>query len=169
MIDETIDNFEQPPVGGPLPAAPLSYAQPAGFGILQDWHTLPTFDPMLAAVYHVITVGFFSLFHFQMMHDRLPKNRPSDPSAAKAIGFMFIPFFNLGWMFFIQLRLIDRIDEQRRLAGLPERPLKALCIAMLVMLFIPYVNVFSFVIVHPIYLASLQSSVNELCKATNDM
>ena len=150
----------------PLPVAPLTYESPAGFGSPQNWHSLPSFNPALAGIYHVITLGFFSLFHFQLMHDRLPKNRPNDPSSAKAIGFMFIPIFNLWWMFFIQLRLLERIDEQRRLAGLPERPLKGLCLAMLVMLFIPYVNILSFLLVHPIYLTSLQASINELCQAT---
>jgi hypothetical protein len=148
------------------PARPIPYARPAGFDSPQKWHTLPSLNPAVAALYHFITFGLFSLFHYQSLHDRLPKNRKDDPSAARAIGFMFIPVFNLWWMFFASLRLLERIDEQRRLAGLREWPLKALCVSMLVMLLIPYVNVFSLLVVHPVFIASLQASINELVKAT---
>jgi hypothetical protein len=104
----------------PAPAQPLAalpYADPAGYGTPQHWHTLAVFNPVLAAVCHVMTLGFFSLFHFQLMHDRLPQNRRDDPSSTRAIGLMFVPLFNSYWMFFIQLRLLDRINEQRQLAG----------------------------------------------------
>ncbi|HET6248261.1 MAG TPA: hypothetical protein VFE47_11230 [Tepidisphaeraceae bacterium] len=153
-----------PPVSftSPLPVQPLAYASPAGFNTPQKWHALGVFNPILAACCHILTLGFFTLFHFQLMHDQLPKNRPDDPSSGRAIGFMFIPFYNLYWMFFSQLRLLKRIDEQRRLAGLPNRSLRGLCIAMLVMLCIPYINFISFFIVHPVYICLLQTSVNEL-------
>lgn len=177
-IDLPADPAEVTPTAAvpaePVPAEPapadavrlLPYARPAGFDAPQRWHTLPAMNPALAAVYHLITFGLFGLFHYQSLHDRLPKNRKDDPSAARAIGFMFIPLFDLWWMFFANLRLLERIDEQRRLAGLREWPLKALCVSMLVMLLIPYVNVFSLLIVHPVYIASLQASINELCRAT---
>ena len=149
---------------GPEPLQPIPYARPAGFDSPLAWPRAGHFNPVLAAACHVMTFGFFTLFHFQLMHDQLPRNRPDDPSSGRAIGMMFVPFYNLYWMFFIQLRLLDRIEEQRRLAGLPNRSLRGLCIAMLVMLLIPYVNVISFFIVLPVYVALLQNSVNELSR-----
>ena len=45
--------------------------------------------------------------------------KPDDPSAGKAIGFLFIPIFNLYWTFVVWLRLVDRINFQFRLRGHP--------------------------------------------------
>lgn len=160
----------QRPAAAPYehPQQPIGYQQryypmavPAGAAA----HELSGFSPGLVLLFHVLKLGVFSFVHFQLMHGRLPKLRPDDPSAGKAIGFMFIPVFNLYWVFFANLRLIDRIDEQRRFAGLPPTDARGLFITTMVLLFIPCVNLAGLV-VFLVYLARLQVGVNELVQAT---
>jgi hypothetical protein len=68
--------------------------------------------------FYVIGANFGSIFHLAK-HGRLPVVKPDDPSAGKAIGFSFIPFFSLYWFFVVWPRLIDRINFQYRLRGHP--------------------------------------------------
>jgi hypothetical protein len=67
----------------------------------------------------VITWGVFGTVYLQLKQDKLPAVKPDDPSASKAIGFMFIPLFNLYWYFVVWKRLVDRINFQYRLRGQP--------------------------------------------------
>jgi len=67
----------------------------------------------------VITWGIFGTVYLQLKQSQLPAVKPDDPSAAKAIGFMFIPLFNLYWYFVVWKRLVDRINFQYRLRGQP--------------------------------------------------
>jgi hypothetical protein len=65
----------------------------------------------------VITFGLFGTVYLQLKQSQLPMVKPDDPSASKAIGFMFIPLFNLYWYFVVWRRLVDRINFQYRLRG----------------------------------------------------
>ena len=56
----------------------------------------------------IVTLGIFPWIWFGLMHGKLPKNRPDDPSALRAILFQLIPFFNFYWMFFVNLRMRGR-------------------------------------------------------------
>jgi hypothetical protein len=103
-------------------------------------HGLRTFRPWVVVVLHLVTFGLFSLCYFGALHERLPKAAPDDPTAARAIGFMFIPYFNFYWVFFHLLRLTDRINLQLRIRGLPPTVPRGLMIALGVTLVIPYVN-----------------------------
>ena len=99
------------------------------------------------------------------MHGKLPKVRPDDPSAEKAIGFCFIPFFNLYWIFFTFRRLCLRLDEQRDLYGLPPARLGWLATTSCVLTVIPYANfLFGFPFVIPVFAGNIQALVNELVK-----
>lgn len=95
---------------------PLSDGERVVFG----QHRLVATSPGLVVALHLLTFGLYSIVHFGRMHDALPAIERDDPSAAKAIGFNFIPYFNLYWMFVQPLRLADRINLQLRLRG--ERP-----------------------------------------------
>src|ERR1044071_7711739 len=106
-------------------AGPVAYASP---GVVMP-HTLTSFPVALVVIFHLLTFGLFSLIHFHLMNDRMPKVRPDDPSAGKAIGFFFIPLFNLYWIFFANIRLVDRIDEQRLMVGLRASGLRGFAIA----------------------------------------
>lgn len=67
----------------------------------------------------VITFGVFGIVYLQLKQSKLPAVKPDDPSTGKAIGFMFIPLFNLYWYFVVWRRLVDRVNFQYRLRGRP--------------------------------------------------
>ena len=84
-------------------------------------HSLRPFPVWLVGVLNLITFGLFPFIHFGLMHDKLPKAASNDPSAGKAIGFQFIPYYNLYWIFFQSLRLCDRLTLQLKLRGRQDR------------------------------------------------
>lgn len=154
--------------------ASLSYSGPAGLGNVG--HKLSEF-PVWAVVLLDIFVPIFSVIWFGLMHDNLPKNRQDDPSAGKAIGFCFIPFFNIWyWNFVIYPRLVLRVNEQRMAAGLAPANIAGLAITLAVLcaMIIPvacipllgFVLILSIKVVSAIFFAQLQGSVNELVQAT---
>ena len=69
------------------------------------------------AILSVITFGVFGTVYLQLKQSKLPAVKPDDPSTGKAIGFLFIPLFNLYWYFVVWRRLVDRINFQYRLRG----------------------------------------------------
>src|SRR5437588_5948476 len=82
-------------------------------------HTLTTFPTWAVVVLSILTLGIFGTICHLLKHSKLPVVKPDDPSAGKAIGFLFIPIFNLYWTFVVWLRLVDRINFQYRLRGRP--------------------------------------------------
>lgn len=113
----------------------------AGTRAALQHHQLTSFPVALLAVLNIVTFGLFPLIWLGLSHDRLPKAHENDPSSGKAIGFAFIPYFNLYWVFFSSLRLCDRINLQLRLRGLPERIPRGLVLATAICSVIPYVNI----------------------------
>jgi hypothetical protein len=146
--------------------SPGTFALPAALraaaGGMGPAHQLTAFSTGLVVLFHYITLSIFSLIRFGLMHGQMPKVRQDDPSAGKAIGFMFIPFYNFYWVFFNYVRLVKRIDELRQFHGLPESNLRGLAIARCVVGIIPYVNIIGFLTLDAIFFAMVQSSVNEL-------
>jgi hypothetical protein len=80
----------------------------------------PGMAPWLVVVLSAVTTGIFGSVYHQLKQSRLPVVKPDDPRAAKAIGFLFIPFFNIYWYFVVWRRLADRLNFQYRLRGRPE-------------------------------------------------
>ncbi len=115
---------------------------PDGERVVFGQHRLGKFPPWLAAVLHVATFGVFSLFYFGSLHGSLPKLTNDDPGAGKGVGFMFIPYFNLYWMFFSPLRLVDRINLQFQLRGeaapISRQAVLVASITSLVLMLFPY-------------------------------
>jgi hypothetical protein len=110
-------------------------------------------------------LGIFSLIWVNLMHGKFPRLRPDDPSAGRAVGFCFIPFFNLYWIFFSYRRLCLRIDEQRSLYGLPPSGLRGMATTACIFQVIPWINVLiGYTIITPIFIGMLQSSANELAR-----
>jgi hypothetical protein len=152
-------------------AAPIGYASPYGGSASPAEHNLTTFSTT-GAVLLSIFVPFFSLIFYGLVHGNLPKRRADDPGAGKAIGFMFIPFFNIYWICFFWLRLCTRIDDERARAGLPPAAPRGLMVAILCCylgLLIPIVNLFvalAIFVMMIVFLANLQASINGLVQAT---
>ena len=130
----------RPPGPPPVPALPHA-------------HQLASFPVAVVILLHFFTCGVFSLIWLGLMHGKLPKVRSDDPSAGRAIGFCFIPFFNLYWIFFSYRRLCLRLDEQRGLYGLTPGNLRGLATTNCIFQVIPGINVLiGATIVTPIFL-----------------
>ncbi len=160
-----------PPVYATVPIGPYGNMPISYPGIVPAnspaaaMHTLASFSGGVVVLLHFVTLGIFTFIWFNLMHGRMPKTRHDDPSAGKAIGFLFIPFYNLYWVFFTYLRLIDRVNQQRVARGLPGT-LRGFTMAVCILSVIPYVNYVNFLIIWPIWAGLMQGSVNELATAT---
>ena len=146
----------------PVPANAIPPEARAGAMV----HQLTSFPVAAVVLLHYLTLGIFSMIYMGLHHDKLAFVAHDDPTAAKAIGFLFIPFFNLYWIFFFWLRLSDRLNLQFSLRGRPMRAPRGLATATCIVMVIPYINfLFGFFIMIPICAAMMQSSVNELVRA----
>ncbi len=127
------------------------------------------FPTFLVILLHFLTFGIFTIIYFGFKHSQLPKVKQNDFGAGKAIGFSFIPFFNLYWMFRFWLRLVDAVNFQYKLRG-KEAPVSRgtamAAIILLVLSVIPYLGFFpwfvGFAILLPIVLAQIQIASNKL-------
>jgi hypothetical protein len=130
-------------------------------------HRLTRFEPAVVIILHFVTFGLFTFIWFGLKHGQLPVVAQDDPSAGKAIGFMFIPFFNIFyWNFIFWMRLCDRINLQLALRGLPPKAPKGLAQATCICTLIPYVGgLLNFFILMPILAGTLQSAINMLADA----
>ncbi len=126
---------------------------------------LEYFSPGLLLLFHYLTFGLFTMIWLGLMHDKMPFVRHDDPSAGKAIGFMFIPFFNLYWLFFNYIRLEVRVNEQLYWAKNPNYLSHGLTLSMCILMLIPYVNFIAFLVLMPIYAYEVQSKANWLVYA----
>lgn len=79
----------------------------------------PGLPPWAFVVLSILTLGLFATIYHQLKQSKLPVVKQDDPGAGKAIGFMFIPYFNIYWYFVVWPRLVDRINFQYRLRGQP--------------------------------------------------
>jgi len=139
----------------------LSEEQRKAFGQHKFTSTFPT---PLVILLHFITLGIFTLVYFGLKHSKLPMIKHDDFGAGEAIGFMFIPFFNLYWQFRFWLRLVDRVNFQLRLRGSPPTISKGLMLATIIVSFIPYVGFASILIMYPICIGEIQIATNKLAK-----
>jgi hypothetical protein len=136
---------------------------PPPMGSPANAHQLTNFPVIALILLHYLTCGIFSLVWLNLMHGKLPRVRSDDPSAGKAVGFCFIPFFNLYWIFFTYRRLCLRIDEQRNLYGLAPGNLRGMATTNCIFQVIPYINgLIGYTIITPIFIGLVQSSVNQL-------
>ena len=126
-------------------------------------HEVEAFPTWAALVLHFATFGVFSLVHFSKLHGRLPRAEADDPSAAKAVGLSFIPYWHFYWWVFNPLRLADRINLQFRLRGLPDAVPRGLVIAAGVTSVVPQLlMILGFPIFWPIAIVLLQRAANQL-------
>ena len=100
-----------------------------GERLIAGEHGLFRFPAWAVAALHLATGGLSSAIYFGVMHDRLPRLAHNDPGAGRALGFLFIPYFNFYWSFFAPLRLVDRVNFQLALRRDPRRASRGLVIA----------------------------------------
>jgi len=123
---------------------------------------LETFSVGGAIALQIVTLGIFTTIYMGLKHGKLPQVRSDDPSAGKAIGFMFIPFFNFYWWFFFWLRTVDRINFQFRLRGQPAPISRSLTLASAIVAIIPYATFVSLLVLFPILISQMQNAINQL-------
>ncbi len=147
------------------PVMDLSRLPPQQAEQFKRHQLLETFPTAVVVILHILTLGIFTIFFHGLKHSKMPKIQHDDFGAGKAIGFMFIPFFNLYWIFMFWLRLADRINFQFRLRGLPDGVNRGMAMATCILCVIPYVNIF---IGGPIFMSILagqvQSATNRLAQ-----
>ena len=131
---------------------------------VQSSYSLTSFPVIVTVLMHFLTLGIFTQFWLVSLHGKLPKVREDGPSGGKAIGYMFIPLFNLYWMSFCCHRLCVRLNEQLTATGRREPLPTALGVMAQVLLFIPILNWVSVLVLLPLFLGIVQSKVNELAE-----
>jgi serine/threonine protein kinase len=125
-------------------------------------HQLTRFPVGLAVLLHLVTFGAFSLFHFGFQHDKLPQAKHDDPSSAKAVGFSFIPYFNLYWFVFQPMRLTDRLNLQDRIRDRGDGTSRGLMLTLAILGMIPYINILIGIPLYTIGVYKLQKQINRL-------
>lgn len=114
-----------------------------------------------AVIFNVLTFWLFSTMYYGLKHSDLPKIKPDDFSAWKAIGYLFIPFYNLYRFCVFWLRLVDRVNFQYTLRDKEGPVSRTLTIVFLVFSYIPYLN-FINIVLWNILVWQLQSAINGL-------
>jgi|GEM_PF-1607050 len=127
-------------------------------------HRLESFSAPLAVLLHFLTFGIFSIIHFGLQHDKLPEAKNDDPSAAKAIGFNFIPYFNIYWGIFQPLRLTDRLNLQDRVRDRGDGVSRGLMLTLSILGVIPYINLLLGIPLYSIGVYKLQKQINRLAE-----
>ena len=126
---------------------------------------METFPVWLLVLLHYVTLGIFSIVWINLYHGKLPRTRTDDPTGGRAVGFLFIPFYSLYWVFFTHLRLCERLDGELVKYGLHPTQLKGLVLTLCIIHVIPYVGGVSYLILYPITAGLLQTRFNELADA----
>ncbi|MCC7366936.1 MAG: hypothetical protein IT306_00845 [Chloroflexi bacterium] len=173
------------PPGGPGYGTPYGHT-PNVYHALFDPRQLPpetaeayrqhrlhaTFSVFLAIFLHLVTFGFSSWVMIARKHSFLPRILPDDFTFGRGFGFLFIPFFNLYWMFVLLHRTVDRLALQTKLWEAGPAPSRGLATALAILNAIgaiPYLGLVVSVIPLPIVwafsLAQMQAVCNRLALA----
>lgn len=136
-----------------------------------------TFAVPAAVMLGVLTANVFFVINYSLKHAQLPKIARDDPSAARALGFLFIPLFNIYWVFFSWIRLVQRINYQFALRG-EARPMGTLLPILMSITFIATVAaaqvsaeagaavwLVNWLLIVPAFAVKLQSAINRLAGA----
>lgn len=153
-----------------------SFIAPQELAVTGQRHTLTAFSVPGIVLLHFASVGLFPLVHFNMMHDRLPRLRKSDPTGFVAVALCFVPGVHLLWLFFTLRRLCVRVNEQRRFTGLPETAPQSLALIVPTLLICGLAGTIfpltgwvvlgaTLSVLAPVFVSMLQASVNELVAA----
>ena len=150
--------------------------QPVDQAVLDSWKTWRpnSFSTPGAILLDIFTCGLFGLIYYGLFFGELPKVSNKDFGVGQAIGFSFIPYFSLYWIFRFWWGLCDRINLQLRLRGqqqllLPRELATAMCILFVCSL-IPYAGILAAIagfVCREIFIGKMQNAVNMLAKVSN--
>lgn len=127
------------------------------------------FSTALAILLHFFTLGIFTTIYCGLKYSKLPKIKSDDFGAGKAIGFLFIPFFNFYWIFVFWRGLAMRINLQFKLRNEQPPVSVGLATAICILIFLPYLGGFvNYFILMPILFSQIQSASNKLAHEKNE-
>lgn len=75
--------------------------------------------PANAVIFTIITLGIYQLFWLYRIIKELHQRGSTETTPGKAVGFLFIPFYNFVWVFIVWKRLGDAIAREYSNAGFP--------------------------------------------------
>ena len=75
--------------------------------------------PVNAIIFTFITLGIYQLFWLYRVFKELHARGATETTPGKAVGFLFIPFFNFVWSFIVWKRLGDAVAHEYANARLP--------------------------------------------------
>jgi hypothetical protein len=131
-----------------------------------NYHFVDSTLPIWAAVVsHILSLGIFSLIYYGIMHSKFPLIKKNDFDTPKAIGFMFIPLFNLYWTFRFWEHLGHKINLQYKLRN-EKPPIENTFIMLTVASKFGHVIGFaiSYLVLYPIMIARIQRACNTLAE-----
>ncbi len=156
-----------PPLPGAIYKRGVAHLTPGERAALSK-HSVDGFPVWAMLVLHFVTLGVFPLAYFSTLHGRLPKAERDDPTPAKGFWFTLIPYLGIYWVIFNTSRLVDRINLQFRLRGLPDRVprtflITTAAVSAIPLAYYPYL-LLAFPFLWPFAIFFLQRAVNDLAK-----
>ena len=123
----------------------------------------------------IVCVGFFALLAapiaavvwlYQSWSSVPPEMRYTNGGTwmtpGKAIGFLFIPFFNLVWLFIANLGLCDAVNRTLVARGGPPRAPRGIALAACIAQVVPYCNFLVAPILWSVYMFQMDAARNEM-------
>lgn len=77
-------------------------------------------SPINTVIFTIVTLGIYHLFWLHRVFKELHSCGATQTTPGKAVGFLFIPLFNLWWIFAVWQRLGDAIAHEFTNTGLPQ-------------------------------------------------
>lgn len=142
----------------------------AYFDKQEQYYTVST----ICIILGVLCLLLFLIFNFIMLFRNWKvieksKNLPTK-TAGQAVGFMFIPYFNLYWMFIAHGKMADGQQQFMEQAGIhiPTPPNKGLAIAYCVCMLIPFVNFVAILVLGPLKEINQKNVSVDIIRAMNE-
>ena len=148
----------------------LNDVSPTELADWKNWRTT-SFSTAGAILLDIFTCEIFGLIYYGLKFGEIPKVSREDFGTGKAIGFSFIPYFNLYWIFKFWLGLCDRVNLQLRLRGMNYLVLSrelamAICILQVCSV-IPYLGCLTAIacmICREIFIGKMQQAINAVAR-----
>lgn len=125
-----------------------------------------------AVIFNILTLWVFSTMYYWLRHSDLPKIRKDDFSAWKAIWYLFIPFYNLYWVYIFWTRFVDRLNFQHTIRNGKKPVSRGLMIAFIIIIYvsliIPYIGIVN-IIIWSILAWQMQSAINGLVEEKENL
>lgn len=137
-----------------------------------DWQTYESFQVIAAVLFVIGSLTLLTAFIMQLVllyrnWKIIAKAEDLATEPAQAVGFLFIPFFNLYWQFIAHWKLSEGQEKFLQQAGItsPKAPNKGLAMVFCICGCIPYVSVLSTLILGPIKEVNQKNVSLEIIKA----